>query len=192
MADKGYLKAGGHITIAGGEPCIAPEFNDLIQLFLDKKMENIRVLTNATKFSPIVQKGIEEGRINTVISVDSGTRETFIKVKRFDFYDIVWDNIKKYASVQKKPDSVKTKFILIPNINDTKEEIDKWIEKSIEAGVKHLAFDVEMFWFNDNKNNLPESIFNTFKYMINKINENNLGIELIDRGIILSKMIELK
>lgn len=189
MTDKGYLKAGGHITIAGGEPCIAPEFNDLIQLFLDKKMENIRVLTNATKFSPIVQKGIEEGRINTVISVDSGTRETFIKVKRFDFYDTVWENIKKYASVQKKPDSVKTKFILIPNINDSKEEIDKWIEKSIEAGVKHLAFDVEMFWFNDNKNNLPESLFNIFEYMMNKINENNLGIELIDRGVILSDLI---
>ena len=37
LADRGYLKSGGHITIAGGEPSVAPEFDDLIKLFIDKK-----------------------------------------------------------------------------------------------------------------------------------------------------------
>ena len=97
MAKKGYLKKGGHITIAGGEPSVAPEFDDLIQLFIDYDLSNIRVLTNATKYSPIVERGIKEGRVNIVVSVDSGTKETFVKVKRFDFYDKVWENIAKYA-----------------------------------------------------------------------------------------------
>ncbi len=190
MAEKGYLKSGGHITIAGGEPCVAPEFDDLIKLFLDYKMNNIRVLTNATKFSSIIQKGIEEERVNIVVSVDSGTKDTFIKVKRYDFYDKVWDNIKKYAAVQKRTDSVKTKFILIPNINDSKEEINAWIEKSVEAGVKHLAFDIEMMWYSENKDNLPNSLFETVKYTLDKIKEKNLGLELIDRGSIIAKMIK--
>ncbi len=190
MAEKGYLKSGGHITIAGGEPCVAPEFDDLIKLFLDYKMNNIRVLTNATKFSSIIQKGIEEERVNIVVSVDSGSKDTFIKVKRYDFYDKVWDNIKKYAAVQKRTDSVKTKFILIPNINDSKEEINAWIEKSVEAGVKHLAFDIEMMWYSENKDNLPNSLFETVKYTLDKIKEKNLGLELIDRGSIIAKMIK--
>ena len=79
MAEKGYLRKGGHITIAGGEPCTAPEFDDLMQLFIDYDLSSIRVLTNATKYSSVVEKGIKEGRVNIVVSVDSGTRETFIK-----------------------------------------------------------------------------------------------------------------
>lgn len=191
MADKGYLKKGGHITIAGGEPCVAPEFNDLLKLFLDYDLNPIRVLTNATVYSSEVEKGIKKGNVNIVVSVDSGTKETFIKVKRYDFYDRVWENISKYAAVQQNTHSVKTKFILIPEVNDTKEEIDAWINKSISSGVKHLAFDVEMMWYNKNKDNIPQYIIDIVKYTINKIKENNLDIELIDRGVIISKLSEI-
>ncbi len=187
MAKKGYLKKGGHITIAGGEPCVAPEFNDLLALFLEYDLNPIRVLTNASVYSEVLKNGIASGNVNTVISVDSGTRETFIKVKRFDFYDKVWENIKRYAQVQPQSDRVKTKFILIPNINDSKEEIDAWINKSIECGVKHLAFDVEMMWYNENKENIPQYIYDLVQYTIEQIKEKNLDIELIDRGVILSK-----
>ena len=189
MADKGYLRKGGHITIAGGEPSVAPEFDDLMKLFIDNDLSSIRVLTNATKYSNVVEKGIEQGRVNIVVSVDSGTRDTFIKVKRYDFYDKVWENVKKYASVQPQSDRVKTKFILIPNVNDTKDEIDAWVSKSVECGVKHLAFDVEMMWYNENKNNIPSEILELVAYALNKIKENNLDVELIDRGYILSKKI---
>ena len=95
MADKGYLRKGGHITIAGGEPSVAPEFDDLMQVFIDNDLSSIRVLTNATKYSDIVEKGIKLGKVYIVVSVDSGTRETFQKVKRYDFYDKVWNNIQK-------------------------------------------------------------------------------------------------
>ena len=189
MADRGYLRKGGHITIAGGEPSVAPEFNKLIQLFIDHDLSSIRVLTNATKYSPIVEKGIKEGRVNIVVSVDSGTKETFLKVKRYDFYDRVWDNVAKYAAVQPYDDRVKTKFILIPGINDTKDEIDAWLNKSVDSGVKQVAFDIEMMWYNNHKDNLPDEILNISKYTFDKIKELGLGVELIDRGYIISKKI---
>ncbi len=187
MAEQGYLRKGGNITIAGGEPSVAPEFDDLIKLFIDYDLSNIRVLTNATKYSKIVECGIKEGRVNIVVSVDSGTRETFIKVKRYDFYDKVWENVKKYASVQPQTDRVKTKFILIPYVNDSQEEITKWINKSIEAGVKHIAFDVEMMWYNKNKENIPSYIIDLVKFTIDLAKQNGLNVELIDRGYILSQ-----
>lgn len=189
MVDRGYLKKGGDITIAGGEPTFAPEFDDLLQLFLDNDMSNIRILTNSTRYSDVVKKGIESGKVNIVVSVDSGTRETFIKVKRYDFYDKVWANIKEYTSVQPYPDRVKTKYILIPNVNDTKVEIDSWINKSKECGVKSLALDVEMMWYDRNKENIPQYILDLVSYAINTIKNNDLDIELIDRGYILSKKI---
>lgn len=190
MAEKGYLKSGGHITIAGGEPCTAPEFNDLIRLFIDYGINNIRVLTNATIFSSVVMQGIKQGCVNIVVSVDSGTKDTFIKIKRYDFYDKVWENIKRYASVQPKSDCVKTKFIVIPGINDTKDEIDSWIKKSIDSGVKHLAFDIEMMWYDKNKNDLPKSLLDLAEYALDSIKQHNLDVELIDRGVIISNIIE--
>ena len=190
LAKKGYLKSGGHITIAGGEPCMAPEFDDLINLFIKEKMVNIRVLTNATKFSEAVYNGIKEGVVNIVVSVDSGKKETFIKIKKYDFYDKVWENIEKYTSVMKEKNSVKTKFILIPGVNDTEEEIDCWLEKSISCGIKHIAFDVEMMWFDENKNNIPSCVFDITKYLINKAKDKNLNVEFIDRGVIVSNLIE--
>lgn len=190
MAEKGYLKPGGHITVAGGEPCIAPEFDDLIKLFIDYKLENIRVLTNATKFSSVVYDGIKDGRVNIVVSVDSGSRDTFIKIKRYDFYDKVWENIQKYAGIQPKSDSVKTKFILVPGMNDTKEEIDSWIKKSMDSGVKHLAFDIEMMWYNSNKDNLPKDLLNLAEYSFDLIKKYGLDVELIDRGILVSNIIK--
>ena len=189
LAEKGYIKPGGHITIAGGEPCVAPEFNDLIEILLEHGIDNIRVLTNATKYSPMVEKGIAKGVINTVISVDSGSKETFIKIKRVDLYDLVWENIRKYASVQIRTDSVKTKFILIPDVNSSEEEIDLWLKKSIEAGIKHVAFDIESEWYLKNQNNIPESILHLVEFTLNKIKEYNLDIELIDRGSIIANRI---
>ena len=190
MAEKGYLRKGGHITIAGGEPCVAPEFNDLINLFLEYDLEPIRVLTNATIYSDAVERGIKSGNLNIVVSVDSGTKETFIKVKRKDFYDKVWENIARYAAVQPSPDRVKTKFIVIPDVNDNKIEIDAWIEKSIEVGVKHLTLDLEMMYFDKNKDNIPEYIYDLFEYAISKIKNCQLDLELIDRGIIISKKLK--
>ncbi len=187
MAEKGYLRKGGHITIAGGEPSVAPEFDDLIKLFIDYDLSSIRVLTNATKFSKIVEDGIRLGKVNIVVSVDSGTQDTFIKVKRYDFYNQVWENIKKYASVQPQADRVKTKFILIPDVNSSKEEIDSWLDKSVEAGVKYVAFDVEMMWYNENKDNIPPYVFELISYTLDKIKEKNLQVELIDRGYILAQ-----
>ena len=192
MAEKGYLRKGGHITIAGGEPCVAPEFNDLISLFLDYDLKPIRVLTNASVYSEVVKNAIARGNLNIVVSVDSGTKETFMKVKRRDFYDKVWENISAYASVQPQADRVKTKFIVIPELNDTKEEIDAWIAKSIESGVKHLAIDLEMMYYDKNKDNLPPSLFDLFEYAIKKIKENGLELEFIDRGVIISNKLKLE
>lgn len=190
MAEKGYLRKGGHITIAGGEPCSAPEFDDLIKLFLDYDLSNIRVLTNASKYSECVEQGIKEGKINIVVSVDSGTKETFIKVKRKDFYDRVWENIARYAAVQSEPNRVKTKFIVIPGVNDSKQEIIEWINKSQQSGVFHVALDLEMLYYDANKNCIPDDIYDFFEYTIKLIKENNMELELIDRGVIIARKLK--
>lgn len=186
LADKGYLRKGGHVTIAGGEPCVAPEFNELLNLFLEHDLSPIRILTNASIHSQAVEDGIKKGSVNIVVSVDAGTEEAFLKIKKYKAYDKVWANIKKYASVQMEPDKVKTKFILIPEMNDSEDEINAWLTKSMECGVKHVAFDVEMNWYAKNESCIPQRIMDLVKFTLDKIKEYELNVELIDRGRILA------
>ena len=191
MAQKGYLRKGGHITIAGGEPCSAPEFDDMINLFLEYDLSPIRVLTNASVYSDVLERGIKSGNINIVVSVDSGTREMFQQVKRRNFYDKVWENISRYASVQPHSDRVRTKYILIPNLNDSKDEIDSWILKSKQAGVKHFILDIEMMYFNEHDGELPESLIEVFKYAVSQIRNSGFALDFIDRGYILANKLNL-
>lgn len=118
--------------------------------------------------------------------------EFIFQVKEYKLYDKVWENISKYAKVQPAPDRVKTKFIFIPNINTSKKEIEEWVEKSISVGVKHLALDIEMLWYERNKNNLPSEILNLFEYTVKLIREKELGVDFIDRGIIISEKLKLE
>lgn len=190
MVDKKILNPVGNITIAGGEPTIVDEFEKLLHLLLDCGVKDIRLNTNGIKYSKAVEKGIKLGVISLVTSVDSGTRETFKQIKKVDCHNKVWDNIKKYCKAQIKDYQVKTKFIIIPDVNDNQREIDSWIKKSKETGLKHIAVDIELEWYGKNKDNLPDKLFEIFKYIINKAEEHNLKIEYQDRAIMLLNKIK--
>ena len=49
-----------------------------------------------------------------------------------------------------------------------------------------------MMWFNKNKENLPVSLYRIVEYLLNKVKEKNLDIELIDRGVIIADELKIK
>lgn len=189
MIKNNILKAGGHITFAGGEPTAEKEFGELLNTLVDLGLDGIRVLTNGIKFSEALEKGIRLGVVSTVISIDSGTSETYKKIKRVDASDAAWDNLKRYSLAKKQDYQVQSKYIIIPGINDTYEEIDTFIKKSKEATIRNIAIDIEQFWFTDNQDNLPQSIYEILNYFIKKVIEANIKIKPIDRAsMLLAKM----
>lgn len=187
MIKKKILRKGGCITIAGGEPTIIHEFEKLLTLMLNFGLTSIRILTNGTKYSKSIEKGLKTGAANIVISPDSGTRETYKIIKKIDAHKKVWENVKKYAKVQCDPSLVKTKYIIIPGLNDTKHEIDEWFNRNIESGVKAVAVDIELVWYMKNKNNLPESLYETLDYIIQKAAAHNIILEPHDRAVLMIK-----
>lgn len=191
LVKKKLLKQDGNITIAGGEPTIIREFEELLNLLLDYGVKDIRLNTNGIKYSKTVEKGLKSGVISLVTSVDAGTKETFKKIKKVNCYDKVWQNIKNYAKAQIKDYQVKAKFIIIPGINHTKEEIDGWLKKSKEADLKYVALDVELNWYAKMHSNIPDNLYELMTYIINKAKEYDLQIEHQDRAfMLLNKMKE--
>ena len=116
------------------------------------------------------------------ISVDSGSAELFRWIKGKDLYYEVWDNIEKYVKAQYSPELVRVKYIIIPEINDDKEEIIKFLDEAVFRKVKNVAFDIEMNWFDENKDCIPESIKDLVKFTKEEAERRSLNYSAINRA----------
>ncbi len=192
LADNNYLRKGGYITIAGGEPTLYKNFEKLMRLFIDNEIKPIRILTNGIRFSQTIVEALEKDYANIMISVDSGTPQMYKWIKGVDVFDRVWDNIEKYAKVQKQRDLVETKYIIIPDVNDDKNEIINFIEKSKQAGLSRIAFDIELTWYNENKDNIPQSLYELVDFTVEETQKRNLAYEPIDRVVTLLQEVKKK
>lgn len=154
MISNGYISRHTTIDFAGGEPTIYPYFEDMVKLLLEAKIQKIIVHTNAIRFSKVIQSAIKSGVMDIVVSTDSGSKQGYEQIKRVAAYDRVWSNIKKYASV--KPPHTKNevalKYVIMPGINDSKEELELWIKQGIKAGVNKFILNADNnFFFKSNK-----------------------------------------
>ena len=168
MVERGIFIPGGQIGFGGGEPTILDEFEDLIHYLLDHNFDNISIPTSAIKYSPVIEKGVSMGKINVNNSIDSGSAETFYKIKGINAYDKVVENMKRYAAVKKEHYNVRSKYIICPNINDNKDEADKWIETCLKSKIEMLILSVDNKWLKEHRNNDNEKIVELVKYILSK------------------------
>ena len=174
---KNVIKKNALIELAGGESTIYPEFEELINLLVDNKFSNVVINTSAIQASPAIEKGIKKGSIKIIVSVDAGKKETHEKIKRVKSFDKVWENLRIYSRAQsktRKKDLVRTKYIIVPGFNDTKEEIDLFLKNNIEANIKATAINVEMDWYEKNKNNENKHIKELVKYAYDETKRMNI------------------
>lgn len=147
LINNNLLRNPTDITIAGGEPTITSDFDKTLKLLIKNKIKQVRILTNGIKYNRYIQEGLKKNLINILISTDSGTRETYYKIKLVDKHKDVWKNIKNYAKNQAETTLVKTKYIIIPHINGNRTELKEFIEQNKIAGVKQTYIDVEIGTF---------------------------------------------
>ena len=177
-----------HVSFAMGEPTIMQSFDDIIKTFTDGGNKFFALYSNGIHFSKMTEKvlAMPDVEINVVISLDAGSREVFHKVKKVDKFEQVCENIKKYAAAATKPKSLGVKYIIIPDINDTKEEIDRWLDLCINRlGVKYLIADIEEHWFVEKHGEVPEYIKDYLRYIRQRCLDANIEFEFYDRALVL-------
>ena len=109
-----------------------------MQFCLDNNYKAL-INSNGAKYSEIITNGVNKGLFTLDLTPDAGSKEVYLKIKGADFFDITWENIKKYIQITDGKANVK--FIIEEgNIND----VQNMINKCLEVGVKHvtLAFDL--------------------------------------------------
>ncbi len=183
LYEKGYLRPGGQISFGGGEPTILNEFDELLDYFIEHSFYNIRVHTSGIKYSKALARAIDERRAYAVVSVDAGSSSVYEKVKQVPCYDKVRDTIRRYALATNFSGRclLSAKFIIIPGINDSVEEIEKWLQANAEAGLYTTVLDLEEGWYKENRNNIPEHIYKLIEYTRKRSKQLKTNFELYER-----------
>ncbi len=176
LIDKGLYQSGGEATMQGGEPTLMQNFDELVHLFTENGT-NVRVHTSAIKYSPTTAEALSQNKGTVVISLDSGCKETYKRIKNVDAFDIVCENISKYIQAsQQNPQNVRIKYIIVPGVNDNIDEIDKFFNLMQKLGVKDIALDIEVSYARKyNNKDVSPHIFllnDYFNKMANKLKIN--------------------
>ena len=180
----GKIRGGGEIGFGGGEPALLPEFEPLLNLLLDSGCNNIRVHSSGVKYSRAIERGLRENKLTLVVSVDSGTSETYQNIKRVNHFDKVWENLALYASKQGTDKyRVKTKYIIYPGFNDNREEFDKFLDITLKAGIKSMVLDVEGGWYEWHKHEVPSYMYDLLEYAGSETDKAGMkNVEYYDRA----------
>ena len=173
---KGLFRNNGLVIFQGGEPTLMKDFDKLIDLFM-KQNANIKVNTSGIKFSGSLYKALSKGNVQVCLSLDSGNKETYKKIKYTDKFKVVCENIKKYSKAAEKSEKseILIKYLLIPGYNDSIKDIDEWFSVIQSLGIKRIAIDLEYKYLANNQNNIPTYIYCLFDYMYKLADENNIG-----------------
>ena len=91
--------------------------------------------------------------------------------------------MKKYSQANTEHFGLMTsKYIIMPDVNDNRREIDRWINSVVEAGGKWLALDIEDVWYKTNRAVISPYYLDLVNYVIDKAASLNMKIELYDRA----------
>ncbi len=180
----------GDISFGFGEPTLLPAFDKLIKLLKKNGIKKFAIYTNGIKYSNTIGDALasSDTEMYIVVSMDSGTRETYKKIKKVDKFNDVCKNIKKYVqkATKYRADQFEVKFIIVPGINDTIDEVKSWYDLCVnKLGVKALSFDIEEHWYIENKDNIPAHIYDLCKYVKNQSEIDKIKFKFFDRAALL-------
>ena len=187
MQNKNLISYRCEYFIGGGEVSEYPkEEIEWLLLFALSNNCNIQLMSSAIKFSPEIAKVLSVATVNFKISPDAGTKKTYEKVKRVKAFDRVWKNIAAYIQAAKNnPEAViEIKYVLIPGVNDSVEELDAFLKMCKKAKVENIVVDIEHYWlYSGDEKKIPDSLVNAVKYFENvRFNSKEFNLNYIQVG----------
>lgn len=166
----------GMVRFLGGDVAVLADFEEIINLFIKAGAKKIYIPTSGIKYIPVIEKVLKQGIAEVIVSPDSGNHELYKKIKRVDKYNQVRENMEKYAKAAQGNSVFKSKYIVLPYVNDKKEYIDEWLEECLNLGIKYIADDFEDNFVSKFANQIPKHIPELLDYIHIRADELNLKI----------------
>lgn len=115
-----------------GEITISPYATEMLEFLKEKKWKG-RILSNGSVYKEELKDLLSKGLFTLNVSLDSGTPETFSKVKGVDYFNEVVENLEKYAEAGGK---IQAKYIVLGGFNCGDADIDGFILIAKRLGAK--------------------------------------------------------
>jgi sulfatase maturation enzyme AslB (radical SAM superfamily) len=122
----------------GGEPSILPEFEECAAA-VRKEGYRQYIHTNALRYSPAVAELLQSGVGAVNVSLDSGTAETYKKVKGVDGFAVVLRTLARYRERAPSPDSIHLKYIIFDKTNRI-QEIRNFFRVCQKLNIRNVQF----------------------------------------------------
>lgn len=141
LAEQDAFAPDCFISWGGGEPSIFKDFEEASQWATGKGFwQNVH--TNALRFSPAIAHLLREGRGGINVSLDSGTAETYQKVKGVDGFAAVRQSLARYAEAAADPRSIVLKYIIF-EANNSIPEITRFFELCTTLGIVGVQYSLD-------------------------------------------------
>ena len=158
LFENNALDKKAQMILSGGEITITPDFEELIDFIIKNLDSQIFISTSGIKYSKSIENAFIMIKCWQTISLDSGTEETYKKIKQTDCFYKVINNLKQYRdSSENAGKCTILKYILLEGVNDNKQEIDTFFNIVKKLRIKNVRIDInyEVYSFN-NDNIVPD------------------------------------
>jgi molybdenum cofactor biosynthesis enzyme MoaA len=172
MDSRGFLADDFRLIINSGEIAIHPCKQ---MLFEATTKYHADYLTNASIFVPEIAKKLRsDNRSNVNISLDSGTKKTFAKVKGIDCFERVCENIVKYGDAG----NIVLKYILIPGVNDNENDFNGFAQ--ICKTLPKVACIITRLYSTNTEKILSEDLLQSAAALYSRVRDAGVSIINLD------------
>ena len=171
LSSENSLKNCKQVVWGGGEPTLDKTFEEIVVGIQNSANPKIyhRVFTNSVRYHDAIFKFLKSGLIKIVTSIDSGTPETFKKVRGRDKFPDVFSNLKKYSSAGSNRITIKYIFTE-ENMNFA--ELDKFVENCVKYKLTECCYQISMNYKNDK---LSLDFLKSVIYLMGLFKKNNIN-----------------
>jgi molybdenum cofactor biosynthesis enzyme MoaA len=138
---RGLFAPNFSCSYTAGEISIHPRRKEICETL--QMCDNSSIFTNAIVYDEHISALLSSGRARIVVSVDAGTRDTFMKVKSVDAFSLVCDTLRRYS--RESNDAIDLKFIFLPGVNDNEVDISGFVALASEIRCSSIMISMDIF-----------------------------------------------
>lgn len=128
-------------SVATGEIAIHPYREQILKLV---GKDSACFYTNAMKYDEEIAKKLSENPKNVIqVSIDSGTAETWNRVKGVNNFELVKENLFRYHAMCIHPNQIELKYIIFPGVNDSDADFYGAVELLKQLQITKMHFSCE-------------------------------------------------
>ena len=175
--ERGLIANDATYQVSSGEITIHPHRDRFMKILKGKPAY---FFTNAMKFDEDIAQNLHDNPGSAInLSIDSGTRETWHKVKGLDNFDKVIENLSKYFVRTTRPGQITLKYIILPGINDTYEDFISVAEIMKVLNVSHLSISRDVYTKYSMSEQDTVNLTGAAAYLLAVLSKNGLRADLM-------------